>query len=128
LLWKDPGNFLCLRRGALGPHEVAFSGRRDDEDRILGRGRLPAAPVFLRLERRGRCVRALCSGDGQAWHSVGDGEFPVVDPVEVGLCAIGAIDRTIYPGAHPEGTAIRFTSFQLWMQQGAAHRSAETNP
>ena len=28
--------------------------------------------------------------------------------------AIGAIDRTIYPGAHREGTAIRFESFELW--------------
>jgi hypothetical protein len=23
-------------------------------------------------------------------------------------------DRTIYPGAYPQGTAIRFASFQLW--------------
>ncbi|MBI1926353.1 hypothetical protein HYR99_19175 [Candidatus Poribacteria bacterium] len=31
-----------------------------------------------------------------------------VYPVEVGLHAIGAIDRTIYHVAFPEGTAIRF--------------------
>jgi hypothetical protein len=33
---------------------------------------------------------------------------------EVGLHAIGSIDRTLYPGAYPEGTAIRFESFDLW--------------
>jgi hypothetical protein len=32
----------------------------------------------------------------------------------VGLHAIGMIDRTIYPGAYPEGTAIRFECFALW--------------
>jgi hypothetical protein len=31
-----------------------------------------------------------------------------------GLHAIGAFDRMIYPGAYPEGTAIRFESFELW--------------
>jgi hypothetical protein len=28
--------------------------------------------------------------------------------------AIGNIDRTIYRGAYPDGTAIRFESFMLW--------------
>jgi hypothetical protein len=55
--------------------------------------------------------------DSQAWFTVGHTQFPVEDPVEVGLHAIGRIDRTIYPGAYPEGTAIRFGSFQLWTQQ-----------
>jgi hypothetical protein len=30
------------------------------------------------------------------------------------LHAIGYIDRTIHPGAYPEGTAIRFESFRIW--------------
>ncbi len=30
------------------------------------------------------------------------------------LHAIGMIDCTIYPGAFPEGTAIRFQRFELW--------------
>jgi hypothetical protein len=34
--------------------------------------------------------------------------------VEVGVVAIGSIDRAVYPGAYPEGTAIRFESFDLW--------------
>jgi hypothetical protein len=39
-----------------------------------------------------------------------------LDPVEVGVHAIGMIDRTIYPGAYPEGTAIRFERFDLWSE------------
>jgi hypothetical protein len=50
----------------------------------------------------------------ESWLTVGPVEFPVEDPVQVGLHAIGNIDRTIYPGAYPDGTAIRFESFELW--------------
>jgi len=45
---------------------------------------------------------------------VGQIHFPTEGPLQVGLHAIGMIDRTIYPGAYPDGTAIRFESFQLW--------------
>jgi hypothetical protein len=31
--------------------------------------------------------------------------------------AIGWIDRTIYHGAYPEGTVIRFESFDLWTDE-----------
>jgi hypothetical protein len=114
LLWKDQGNFLRLDRGALGPHEVSFQGCLGNQDVIIGRGRLPAARLFLRLERQGPRVNALCSADGQNWFTVGHAEFPVEDPLEVGLHAIGNIDRTLYHGAYPEGTAIRFESFDRW--------------
>ena len=70
--------------------------------------------VFLRLERIGVCVKALCSADGVEWFTVGSVEFPVQDSVQVGIHAIGAIDRTIYHGDYSDGTAIRFESFQLW--------------
>jgi hypothetical protein len=59
-------------------------------------------------------VNALCSADGEQWFTVGQVEFPVEDPVEVGLHAIGNIDRLMYPCAYPEGTAIRFEAFELW--------------
>ncbi len=71
-------------------------------------------PVFLRLERHSNVVNALCSANGVEWFTVGGVAFPVEDPVEVGLHAIGVIDRAIYHGAYPEGTAIRFELFQLW--------------
>jgi len=57
-------------------------------------------------------VAAFCSADGEAWFSVGRARFPA-GPAQVGLYAIGSIDRAIYPGAYPEGTAIRFSRFVL---------------
>jgi len=42
------------------------------------------------------------------WFTVGQVHFAVEDPVEVSLCAIGNIDRTVYPGAYPDRTATRF--------------------
>jgi predicted ATPase/DNA-binding SARP family transcriptional activator/class 3 adenylate cyclase/regulation of enolase protein 1 (concanavalin A-like superfamily) len=121
LLWKDQENYLRLDRGVFGEREILFSGCLENKDVVIGRGRLWApdnktAEVSLRLERLGRQVKALCSVDGQVWFIVGQVEFPVEDPVEVGLHAIGNIDRTIYQGAYPEGTAIRFESFQVWQR------------
>jgi adenylate cyclase len=114
LLWKDERNYLRLDRGQWGPYEIGFHGCIDQQDLRIGRGRLPAERVFLRLERIGSRVNALGSADGESWFTVGHVEFPVEDPVQVGMHAIGMIDRTIYPGAYPEGTAIRFESFTLW--------------
>ena len=68
--------------------------------------------TWLRLERAGSRVRALCSADGSEWFSAGEAEFPVEGPLEVGLFATGTIDRTIYHGAFPDGTAIRFEAFE----------------
>lgn len=114
LLWKDERNYLRLDRGMWGPYELSFHGCIDQQDLRIGRGRLAAERIFLRLERLGSRVNALCSADGQSWFTVGYVEFSVEDPVEVGLHAIGNIDRTIYPGAFPEGTAIRFDTLELW--------------
>jgi hypothetical protein len=131
LLWKDKESYLRLDRGTTGEHHVFFGGCLGNQDVIIGRGRLESANrqigesasqpcsgqagrVFLRLERIGDRVDALCSADGERWFSVGHVRFPVEDPVQVGLYAIGSIDRTIYHGAYPDGTAIRFESFQLW--------------
>jgi hypothetical protein len=114
LLWKDSENFLRLERGGGGRDAISFGGCLGDEDVIIGRGRLTSDRVLLRIERTGGRVNALCSPDGEEWFTVGQVEFPVEDPVQIGLHAIGNIDRTIYAGAYPEGTAIRFESFQLW--------------
>ena len=114
LLWKDKQNYLRLDRGTRGTYEINFSGCIANKDVIIGRGRLPFERVFLRMERHGGRVKALCSADGAGWFTVGGVEFPVEDPVEVGLHAIGNIDRTIYHGAYPEGTAIRFEAFEMW--------------
>jgi hypothetical protein len=134
VLWKDKENYLRLDRGTIGEHEILFAGCLENRDVAIGRGRLPfeesasqqvsksanrpigqpSSRVFLRLERVGDRVDALCSADGENWFTVGGVAFPVEDPVQVGLHAIGSIDRATYRGAHPDGTAIRFESFQLW--------------
>jgi len=114
LLWKDRKNWLRLDRGILGAYEISFRGCLGNKDLVFGRGCLPSDRVYLRLERLGRRVNALCSVDGAEWFTVGHVEFPDDDPVEVGLHAIGNIDRLIHHGIYPDGTAIRFESFQLW--------------
>jgi len=126
VLWKDRKNYLRLDRGATGEHGILFMGCLGNRDVLIGRGRLPigksanrqvgesADRVFLRLERVGERVNAFCSADGDIWLTVGHVEFPVEDPVQVGMHAIGNIDRTVYRGAYPDGTAIRFEEFQWW--------------
>jgi class 3 adenylate cyclase/DNA-binding SARP family transcriptional activator/regulation of enolase protein 1 (concanavalin A-like superfamily) len=122
-LWKDKDNFLCLERGSRGPAEIRLAGCLDKQDVVIGRGHLsldnPPERVYLRLERLGQQVKALCRADSERWFSVGQVDFPVEDPVEVGLYAVGNIDRLVYPGAFPEGTAIRFESFQVWGRKGS---------
>jgi hypothetical protein len=114
LLWQDAEHYLVLEWGHWGPADIAFRGCLDNEDRLLGRGRLPGERVWLRLERQAQQVHALCSVDAREWCTAGTVEFPAREGEQAGLHAIGTIDRTIYPGAFPQGTAIRFTSFGMW--------------
>ena len=116
LLWMDNQNYLGLQWGYFGPRQVALEGAVDNVDAVIGRGLLPEGVqerAFLRLERRGDQVTAFCSADGEAWFSVGRARFPA-RPAQVGLYAIGRIDRGLYPGAYLEGTAVRFEQFELW--------------
>jgi hypothetical protein len=88
LLWKDRKNYLRLGRGSSGEHEILFSGCLENQDLLIGRGRLQpdtSGRVFFRLERDGERVDAHCSADGENWFTVGHVEFPVEDPVQVGL-------------------------------------------
>jgi tetratricopeptide (TPR) repeat protein len=114
LLWQDAQHYLVLEWGHWGAADIAFRGCLENEDRLIGRGRLPGQHVWLRLERRGSTVHALCSADGRQWFRAGAAEFPAREGEQAGLHAIGSIDRTIYHGAYPEGTAIRFASFEVW--------------
>ena len=113
VLWKNERHFLRVARGCSGHDDILFSGNLNGQPSFFGRGRLPLhddGRVYLRLERIGARVRALCSADGTQWFTLGDVDFPVADPIQVGVFAVGDIDRLIYQAAHPEGTAIRFTS------------------
>jgi len=114
VLWKDRKNFLALVKGAMGRNEITFRGCLRAKDLIVGRGRLPVEVPHLRLERKNGLVRALCSADGATWSTVGQVGFSASEAVEIGLFAVGKIERYLYPGAFPEGSAIRFDEFRLF--------------
>jgi hypothetical protein len=61
------------------------------------------------VERRGAEVRALCSADGREGFGAGNAVFAAGEPLFVGLHVLSKIDRMMWPGAYPEGTAIRFS-------------------
>ena len=126
LLWRTKEDYLWLEVGRFGKRDVDFGGCIGNKDLVIGRGRLPGAPgagwemgerVTLRLEIDGDHVKVLCTLDGEQWYSVGHTTFPMDDTVQVGVHAIGMIDRTIHHGAYPDGTAIRFTDFRMWADQ-----------
>lgn len=117
LLWSDEENYLRIDMGIAGAHEVSFIGCIGNRDRVFGRGSLASERHFLRMERIGNQIGALCSSDGAQWFSVGQVEFPAGEELEVGLHAVGNIDRTVYHGAYQDGTEIRFESFRLWNGQ-----------
>jgi hypothetical protein len=114
LLWQDEQDYLVLEWGRWGPTDIAFRGCLVNEDLYLGRARLPGNRIWLRLERNGEQVRALCSANGEQWFTAGAVAFPYHEGEQVGMHAIGMIDRTIYHGAYPDGAAIRFESFEVW--------------
>ncbi|MCB0197849.1 MAG: tetratricopeptide repeat protein, partial [Anaerolineae bacterium] len=121
VIWHSTENYLRLVWGHRGPADVSFEGCLDNQDIIIGRGRLAPAQdaptpnrITLRLERHGNYIRALCRRDSQSWFSAGEITFPPTTPIEVGLHAIGWIDRTIYPGGYPDGSRICFERFVLY--------------
>jgi hypothetical protein len=114
LLWHGAESYLYLDRGIWGPADIWFPGSIAGTGCVIGRGRLIAEQICLRLECSGGRVRALCSAGDRSWFSLGETAFPPGDSVEVGLCALGHVERTFYPAAHSDGTAIRFDHFQLW--------------
>jgi regulation of enolase protein 1 (concanavalin A-like superfamily) len=123
VLWQDDQNYLRLDRGATGHGDLYFGGSLDNQDVLVGRGRLPiddletwSGRVWLRLERAGERVSAYCSTDGSQWFTVGSATMPTQGPIQIGVHAIGKIDRAVYRDGYPEGTAIRFEGFQIWQR------------
>jgi DNA-binding SARP family transcriptional activator/regulation of enolase protein 1 (concanavalin A-like superfamily) len=122
LLWADQENYIRLDWGTFGTQDVSLIGCVGNEDAVIGRGRLYGNPerVILRLERAREQVSTFCSGDGKQWFTAGHTVFPAENPIQVGMYATTLaylpenIGRIVHPGAYPDGTAIRFESFQLW--------------
>lgn len=110
LLWQDKANYLRLTWAKLGRgiyHAFAARWRIATWSSATGRCPTPAGSCS-RVERRGDAVRALCSADGQEWFGVGETLLPADGPTLTGLHAIGQIDRILWQGTYPLGTAIRF--------------------
>jgi len=114
LVWKDKDNFLRFESGADGQNEMRLHGRIGEKWQFVGRGLLPCDDIHLRLERSGDEFSAYCSTDGDNWLTCGSVILPTEDPIQIGIHAIGMIDRTIYCGAYKEGTATVFRNFRIW--------------
>ena len=122
LVWKDKDNFLRFEKGVHGQDEVRLHGYVDGKHQVAGRGLLcrgsasvPARDewIYLRLEREGEQFSAYCSVGGEEWLTCGKLTLSLEDPIQIGIHAIGMIDRTIYCGAYKEGTATVFRGFRL---------------
>lgn len=117
LLYWDPSNHLRLDVGSTGPLSVGLAGALDNRNVLTGAAALPEPPgatgVVLRIERIGETVTALVSPDGDTWYRVGTATAPTRGPVWAGFCALGNIDRAIYPGAFPDGSAIWFDGVEM---------------
>jgi DNA-binding SARP family transcriptional activator len=117
LVWKDERNFLRLERGTKTSCDLSFECSVAGEHHLIGRGRLPSERVFLRLEHDGERVHALTSADGSAWFLVGECDFPIADPVEVGLFAMSDFDSAYLRDDPIRETAIRFERFELGVRE-----------
>ena len=116
LLWGNERNYLRLDKGRWGREDVCLGGSLDGVDGIFSRGNLRSTRLHLRIEKVGCCIRALCSGNGDEWYLVGLAEFAESESLQLGLHAVGMIDRSIYHGAFPDGSAIRFEEFRIFCQ------------
>ena len=113
LVWLSDKYWFCLEVGGRGAHEILLRGFMNNTDYVFGRGKLRVRKFHLRLERCGNWLSAFCSG-GKRWQSVGGCELSTIEPLHLGLHAVGHINRMVYPGAYPQGTAIQFNEFWLW--------------
>jgi len=137
--WGSGGSHEITLRGCLGGHDVVLgrgllppglsqegilglapSGAQlPDASGGSGEAQLdpstawPAMGVFLRVECVAGQLAAFCSRDASEWFLVGHATLPGEGAPLVGVYASGNIDRLVYPGAYPDGTAIRFGPFYL---------------
>jgi len=120
LVWKDKDNFLRFEKGVHGRNEIRLEGYVDGEYRLAGRGILVAdedQEIHLRLKRSGDVFTSYCGTDGENWFTYGKETLPMEDPIQVGIHAIGMINRTIYCGEYKEGTATIFRNFRIWTRE-----------
>jgi regulation of enolase protein 1 (concanavalin A-like superfamily) len=66
--------------------------------------------IYMRIERIGDMLSAYCSDDKENWLTCGEVNFPVDDPIQVGIHAIGNA------GSGPTVTDTRFDCFRVLKQ------------
>ncbi|HLF88698.1 MAG TPA: adenylate/guanylate cyclase domain-containing protein [Anaerolineales bacterium] len=114
LVWLSEKYWFCLEVGGRGTDDILLRGFMNYSDLVFGRGQIKGDRIFLRLERRGHWLSALCSADGENWLHAGGCELSTIEALHLGLHAIGHINRLVYPAAYAEGTSILFNEFWLW--------------
>jgi hypothetical protein len=91
LMVSKEGGSLRLKRPPFPPHEIRFEAtlpdREEDSSFVVGRGRTPASPVYLRLQRAGDRWSAWYSDEGQRWIDLGEIAAGLTDPVQAGVFA-----------------------------------------
>jgi hypothetical protein len=108
LFWSNERQFvrLELQRRTEGSDvaEPVLELCTDGFLRPIARGRCAGAGIWLRLERTGNELRALCSEDGQQWLACGIIRLPPGPADEVGLAVV----------PHEPDSSAWFDTFRLW--------------
>jgi len=109
LVWNDKDNYIRFERGMHGTNEIGLSGKINGEWGHFGRGMLVSETVYMCIERIGDTLSAYCSKDCENWLTCGEVNFPVDDPIQVGIHAIGSTGAR----GGPTDTATRFDYFRV---------------
>jgi len=109
LVWKDRDSYIRFERGMHGTNEIGLSGSINGKWCPFGRGMLVSDNIYMRIERIGDILSSYCSRDGANWLTCGEVNFPVDDPVQIGIHAIGGVGSR---GGNM-ATATRFDYFRV---------------
>jgi hypothetical protein len=106
LLWQDDRHYVRfeIRQRAWESGAIHLEANLAGRFRLVGRGRWGQEPVWLRIERLGDEVKALCSANRKAWWCCGSVRLAPTKTEQIGLSAISD-----GPGAHAW-----FDTFRIW--------------
>jgi predicted ATPase/class 3 adenylate cyclase/DNA-binding SARP family transcriptional activator/regulation of enolase protein 1 (concanavalin A-like superfamily) len=106
LLWASDQDYLFFGKGEPAVYEVRLGVCRHGQRQTIGRGWLPGPDLYLRLERLGDRVTALCSNDGQQWQTCGEAPFSPAGELSIGF-------HVACPASRSAGSVARFKGFRL---------------
>lgn len=114
LIWKDKCSFIRFEKGVMSPDRVSIGGYSGGKWQLTGQGLMKTHSTYMRVERSESQFNAFCSMDGENWMKCGIIDLEVDDPLQVGIYALGYIDRAFCYEEYREGTATLFKNFRLW--------------